>query len=345
MKSDNLSPNQKDMLLMLEESGYCMLEIINNSLDLMKMERGSYQVNPVPVDILTLIQQIKGETRNLFNKKGLAFDISINGESSDETQTFMVSGEKMLCYSMLANLIKNAIEASPENDQIKIMLNDGECQIVKIHNKGAIPIQIRETFFDKYATFGKKEGTGLGTYSARLISRTLKGDITFESSERLGTTLIIYLPPVSSIPAVTAVKKPSSPQSGKPATFDKERIVLVADDYSTMRHLIISLLSQMGFTNYVEAGDGLEALKQIESQQIDLIISDWNMPFKTGIDILKHIRSNKRLKHIPFIMMTGEPKQAKVVEAAKVGVTSFVVKPFSPDLLRKKIESVLTQSL
>ncbi|MBF0230776.1 MAG: response regulator [Desulfamplus sp.] len=108
-----------------------------------------------------------------------------------------------------------------------------------------------------------------------------------------------------------------------------------------MRYTIISLLNQMGLINCIEAGDGLQALKKIQSQQIDLIISDLNMPFQNGLEILKYVRSDERLKHIPFIMVTGESDKKAVIQAAKMGVTAFIVKPFSPDILRKKIESLL----
>ncbi|MBF0119903.1 MAG: response regulator [Desulfobacterales bacterium] len=342
IKGGDLSSNQKEMLLMLEESGYRMLEIVNSSLDLLKMEKGNYQFNPVPVDILNLIQQIRGETLELFNRKELILDIIINGNQFDNTQNFMVSGEEMLCYSMLANLIKNAIEASPEKEKIEITLNDGERQEIKIHNKGPVPEQIKEKFFDKYATFGKKDGTGLGTYSAKLIIQTLKGEIRLESSLSSGTTLIIYLLPVSLIPNN---KTTNLVQGDKLNSLDISKNVLVADDYKSMRRIIVSLLMQMGFLNFVEVSDGLQALEKIESEHIDLIISDCKMPIKTGLDILKYVRSKDKFKHIPFIMVTGESDRDMVMQAAKMGVTAFVVKPFSPDLLRKKIELLLTSSL
>ncbi|MBF0303852.1 MAG: response regulator [Desulfamplus sp.] len=349
IKEGNLTPNQQEMLQMMEESGYRMLEIVNSSLDLLKMEKGNYKPNLVPVNILNLIQQIRGETLELFNTKGLSFNITLDEQPFSEDQTFMVAGEEMLCYSMLANLIKNAIEASPENEPIQIVLKNGDRQLIKIENKSAVPQQIKDKFFEKYSTFGKKDGTGLGTYSAKLIAETLKGEISFETSDKEDrTTLIIYLKFPSSTIASSKSSLPSSTSKSSntsdlstPTEFNKNIRVLIADDYGTMRYTIISLLNQMGLINCIEAADGLQALKKIQSQQIDLIISDLNMPFQSGLEILKYVRSDERLKHIPFIMVTGESDKKAVIQAAKMGVTAFIVKPFSPDVLRKKIESLL----
>ncbi|MBF0203706.1 MAG: response regulator [Desulfamplus sp.] len=119
IKEGNLTPNQQEMLQMMEESGYRMLEIVNSSLDLLKMEKGTYKPNLVPVNILNLIQQIRGETLGLFKTKELSFNITVDDKPFSDDQTFMVAGEEMLCYSMLANLIKNAIEASPERGAIR----------------------------------------------------------------------------------------------------------------------------------------------------------------------------------------------------------------------------------
>lgn len=340
IKEGNLSPNQQEMLQMMEESGYRMLEIVNSSLDLLKMEKRTYQLNPIPVNILNLIQQIRGETLELFNAKELSFNIVIDEKPFSHDQTFMAAGEEMLCYSMLANLVKNAIEASPAKEQIQIVLKNGDKQLIKIHNKGAVPSQIREKFFGKYITFGKKDGTGLGTYSAKLIAETLKGDISFESSDDDGTSLIIHLPAASSIPA--SEKKYLHQASNLTISPEMKEIkILIADDYKSMRRVITSLLGQMGFLNYIEVSDGSQALKIIESEPVHLIIADWNMPLLNGFELLRTIRAADHLKHIPFIMVTGQSDREMVIAAMKIGVTAFVIKPFSPDILRKKIDSLL----
>lgn len=104
---------------------------------------------------------------------------------------FEVPGEYFLFYSLLSNLIKNAIESSPQNEKIHIRLSNNNHIRIAIHNQGAIHESIRENFFEKYVTFGKKYGTGLGTYSSKLITETMGGEISMISSEESGTTIAI----------------------------------------------------------------------------------------------------------------------------------------------------------
>ena len=179
VKYGNLTADQMEMLEMVEESGYRMLEIIDSSLDLYKMERGEYQLRPIPVNVLKMTHQIRGETRGLIQSKTLSVEVTIDGLTPDNSDLFEVLGEELLVYSMLANLIKNAAEASPESGLIRIefnKVNENEAEI-RIQNQGAVPEEIRDRFFEKYATCGKEGGTGLGTYSARLIARSMGGSI------------------------------------------------------------------------------------------------------------------------------------------------------------------------
>ncbi len=135
------------------------------------------------------------EIQNIADKKRLSVNIMINGNPAGNEDRFSVRGEELLCYSMLANLIKNAFEASPEDRKITITLtHEKDMAVICIHNKGAVPEDIRDNFFDKYITSGKTSGSGLGTYSARLIAKTQRGNIHFETSEDKGTTVTIRLP-------------------------------------------------------------------------------------------------------------------------------------------------------
>lgn len=191
---ENLNHTIQECLETIRDSGYKMLEMINLSLDLVKMERGTYHLDLAPVDLLSIIRKVNKDFADLYAHKGIEPMIVLGGNIAGETDEFNVYGEELLFYSMVSNLIKNALEASPENEQINIYLAKEETFNIKIHNVGAIPEDIRDTFFDKYSTHGKKTGTGLGTYSAKLIVETHGGAIDFESSEEFGTTLIIRIP-------------------------------------------------------------------------------------------------------------------------------------------------------
>jgi two-component system chemotaxis response regulator CheY len=117
--------------------------------------------------------------------------------------------------------------------------------------------------------------------------------------------------------------------------------ILVVDDFSTMRRIVINLLKQLGFSNVVEASDGKEALDVVAKDKIDLIISDWNMPNMTGIEFLREIRASEEFKAIPFIMVTAEGKKENVIAAVHAGVSNYVVKPFNAATLKEKLVKVV----
>jgi len=195
MMADNLTDAQLDGLRTIEEAGYRILNIINLSVDLFKMERGIYPFTPALVNLLLVINKIIIETREMVRLKNLSINVSIKGIPIDDNDIFSVQGDELLCYSMLANLIKNALEASPEGETISIILDDDDdTAIINIHNKGVVPADVRENFFDIYVTSGKETGTGLGTYSAKLIAETQNGRISMTTSEEEGTYVIIKLP-------------------------------------------------------------------------------------------------------------------------------------------------------
>lgn len=122
--------------------------------------------------------------------------------------------------------------------------------------------------------------------------------------------------------------------------FDPKTRVLIVDDMLTMRKIVGKICKELGFTSITEACDGNEAWKQVEAGNIDLIISDWNMPNCTGLDFLKRVRADSRFKKTPFLLVTAEAEQHQVAEAVKSGVDQYVVKPFSKDQLQAKLESV-----
>jgi len=191
---DNLTEKQAKYINTIESSGRKMLNMINMSLDLYKMEQGTYEVKPDKVDLIQVFDEIKGETKIRLKVKRLTVETMIDGSPAGESDQFILPGEKLLLYSMLANLFKNSVEASPKKEKIIIAMKQGENRSVSIHNQGTVPEEIRDTFFEKYATAGKSEGTGLGTYSARLIAETLGGNISLDTSEDGGTTIHINFP-------------------------------------------------------------------------------------------------------------------------------------------------------
>jgi two-component system chemotaxis response regulator CheY len=126
--------------------------------------------------------------------------------------------------------------------------------------------------------------------------------------------------------------------------MDKSTSVLIVDDYKTMLRIIRNLLKQLEFDNVEEATDGQEALLKLRAGHFGLVISDWNMAPMTGLDLLKEVRADARLKDMPFIMITAESKTENVIAAKQAGVSNYIVKPFNAETLREKIEKVLTHA-
>lgn len=193
--ADNLDPDQKDMLKSIEEAGQAMLAMINSSLDLFKIERGMYAPHPEDVDIAALATRIFRDSEGLAGSHGVTLELRIDGVSANAGRQFLVRGEEMLCYSMLSNLIRNAIQASPEGGAVTVDLVKGDPAHIRIHNLGAVPEPMRERFFEKYATSGKRGGTGLGTYSARLNAEVQGGVVTL-NAEAPGQTIVTVKMPV-----------------------------------------------------------------------------------------------------------------------------------------------------
>lgn len=116
--------------------------------------------------------------------------------------------------------------------------------------------------------------------------------------------------------------------------------ILVVDDFSTMRRIIKNLLKDLGFTNIQEADDGSTALPMLQQGDFDFVVTDWNMPGMQGIDLLRAIRSDANLKHIPVLMVTAEAKKEQIVAAAQAGVNGYVIKPFTAATLKEKLAKI-----
>lgn len=193
--TEGLSPDQMEILDIIKDSSHKMLHMINASLDLFKMEQNIYRLNLVEVDLIRIILRIEKEFHSLIELKQTEIVIRKEGPSLAEAGKFFVRAEDLLIYSMMSNLIKNAVEATPKAEKISITLSKKESQaVIRIHNNGSVPHDIKPIFFEKYTTSGKAKGSGIGTYSARLIAQTLGGSIHMDSSEEKGTQISIYLP-------------------------------------------------------------------------------------------------------------------------------------------------------
>jgi len=129
-------------------------------------------------------------------------------------------------------------------------------------------------------------------------------------------------------------------REGAQVMADLNMKILIVDDFSTMRRIVRNILKQLSFNNVDEAEDGDVALEKLKNGDYDFVITDWNMPNMTGLDLLKAIRSDNRLKHMPVLLITAEAEKENVVLAAQAGVNDYIVKPFTGDVLQQKINRI-----
>ncbi len=122
--------------------------------------------------------------------------------------------------------------------------------------------------------------------------------------------------------------------------FNPNMRVLVVDDFSTMRRIIKNILRQIGFTDIVEADDGSTAWEVLNKDKIEFVISDWNMPIMTGIELLRKVRASEEFSDMPFLMVTAEAQQENIIEAVQAKVSNYIVKPFTAETLKQKIDKI-----
>jgi len=185
---DMVNEKGRGMLLKARAGAYRILGLVNSSLDLVKMEMGNYQLDAVPVSLHKIMGVVIEDKTSIADQKSIKLD-------SAALADFPVYCDELLTHSMLTNLLRNAIDAAPDNSRIIIKSAlEGDFVSLEISNQGEVPLEIRDRFFEKYVTSGKKEGTGLGTYSSRLMARTQNGDVLLDASREGMTTLTVKLP-------------------------------------------------------------------------------------------------------------------------------------------------------
>ncbi|MES2488414.1 MAG: chemotaxis response regulator CheY, partial [Pseudomonadota bacterium] len=122
--------------------------------------------------------------------------------------------------------------------------------------------------------------------------------------------------------------------------MDRNMKILIVDDFSTMRRIVKNLLGDLGYSNTTEADDGKTAWPLLQAGEFDFVVTDWNMPGMTGIDLLKNIRADARLAKLPVLMVTAEAQRDQIIEAAKAGVNGYIIKPFTAVTLKEKIDKI-----
>ncbi|WP_338669029.1 MASE3 domain-containing protein [Pseudodesulfovibrio methanolicus] len=189
----NLSEQQTTLVRLIESTGYRILDMVNHSLDLFKMETGVYEYTPADVDVVEVVQTVLNDHAGPARTKGIPLDLSV--EQAACGQGCLIRSDKDLFYHMLSNFVANAVDASPDGYPVEVSVEGIPCRVISIRNRGAVPAEIRDQFFEKYKTWGKKRGTGLGTYSSKLMADVMGYGLRLDTSDEDDVTIIsIHLP-------------------------------------------------------------------------------------------------------------------------------------------------------
>lgn len=195
MDEDAVSGETREMLEVIHSQGNRVLRMIGMSQSMYNMEAGSFTYEPVPLDILAIVLRVTEELAATARLSDVKVTVLVDGQPPESDQGMEVPGNELLFESMLTNLLANAIEASPFAGDVTVAIASCAPLTVAITNTGAVPHEVRETFFDKYATSGKPSGTGLGTYSAKLVADTAGGGVDMQTSDEADeTTVTVTLP-------------------------------------------------------------------------------------------------------------------------------------------------------
>lgn len=202
LRGENLLPRQSELLQLLEDNCLQVLDMLNLSAELYKIETGEFQLQAESLDILALLRRLVDAARLTYQAKDLTIELLV--EDGVDQQPPAALGEALLCYSLLNNLLKNACEAAPQGGRVRLALSDGQPLAISLENQPAVPASFRPQFFDKHATFGKVGGSGLGTYSAKLLAEAQNGTLQLEVDEAADLTRLQLRLPRAARPVLVA---------------------------------------------------------------------------------------------------------------------------------------------
>lgn len=281
-----MNAQEERVLGMMESAANRALHMVNLSLDLYRMENGNYVVQPGRVDLTALVTAVFQDLSAHARSKSVTLEVT------DPAGHVLACAEESLCYSIVANLVKNAVEAAPEHSVVRVVLQDGPMVSMRIHNHGAVPASLRDRFFTKYATDGKQGGTGLGAYSSHLLARVQGGSLTMETSDTQGTTLTLALNPWvggagADLPARVAANG-VAPGVREPQALGAQSVLVVDDD--DFNRMVMMAQLQYAELEVESAINGSEALERVMRRRPDLIFMDIEMPIMDGLEALVRIR-------------------------------------------------------
>jgi len=335
-----LAQEDGEMLSSIERAGYRVLNMVNLSLDLFRMEQGTYEFRPRPVDMAEVARRVAADLESQAQSKDVAVEVRAGAAT-------VAHGEEPLCYSLLANLVKNAIEAAPDGTKVTISVGPqpGDVLAIDVHNAGAVSEAVLPRFFQKYATAGKSGGTGLGAYSARLLARVQQGDIVLNTSEAEGTTLSVKLALARAAPA--RQEQDARQEKRKPAAKQQGgRRVLIVDDDDFNRLVLRRFLPTPPFEVEV-AVNGRAALDAARKSWPDAVLLDLEMPVMDGYETAARLRELEReggRKRCTIVAISSNDEAAIIQRALAAGCDHYHVKPAPRETLLRLLSGEVSSA-
>ncbi|MES1979895.1 MAG: PAS domain-containing protein [Pseudomonadota bacterium] len=346
-----LTAEADELLGIVERAGYRILSMVNLSLDLYKMEQGSYIFRPDAVDLVDLVDKVAVDIRSHAASKNVVLKLV-----SGKVQA-CAWAEELLCYSLVANLLKNAVEASPEGATVTVTLQDEKAAagtegvdsvVLSIHNEGMVPAAVRDTFFTKYATAGKASGTGLGTYSARLMARTQDGDVTMQTSAGEGTTLRVSLraAPAGKVPPTARhAMEHRNRQPMVLADLPPLKVLLVDDDEYNL--LIVRRFLPCPPLTVTTAFNGRVALEMVEQEVPDIMFMDLDMPVMGGLEAIGLLRQQEADLGRPrayVVVLSSHDDEETRARCLAAGFDHYLTKPVTRELIQQTLLDFVSSS-
>jgi PAS domain S-box-containing protein len=194
LNNTNTPPHLQSAVALIAATGEQVLRMINISLEINKIESGVFDLQVEEVDLIRIIFDLIKLYGNIIDFKKIKIEVYAENDPAGESTAFVAPCHGLLYYCLVQNLLQNALESSPDSGVIRISLQRDPGITLRVHNQGSVPVSIRERFFDKYATEGKKSGTGLGTYSVKMIAQAHGGEALMDTSEATGTLVTVRIP-------------------------------------------------------------------------------------------------------------------------------------------------------
>ena len=291
-----LEPDQEQLLNLIEGAARRALSMVNLSLDLYRMENGSFHFEPEAVDLTALVRVVMEDLGQHAQSKRVTMRLACGDEPA------VVAANAVLCYSCIANVLKNAVEAASDGSCVELDLQPGERVLLRIHNDTAVPLALRDHFFEKYATHGKSGGSGLGTYSSHLMAKMQGGALTMQTSDSSGTTVTLELPCSRAQNATEpgldrTISQRAGSGDGESSKMGDQVFahVLVVDDDSYNCKVLCSQLAL--YPVRVEtAFNGRSAIERALAYRPDLVFMDIEMPVMGGVQAVQHIRQLQKAR-------------------------------------------------